>query len=266
MRRHLTTSLLCAASVTSAGAFADTGEPRWPTPFTFELPAAVKADRKWQPGVDFILILNFPNPGGYTMDGRHQEPVPKGKVTVTYYFMYTWAPDLERQILEWSKGEPDVMFMRRPSVGWAHSRLFARMYYALKTLGREDLHFALYDWVWQKDHYPVYHGDPWRPEEAAIDKLNLEFATRNGIDQAEFSKVYRSPEITYAMSVAASQSHDVGSGGNGGSGSIVVNGKYATSVFRVCHRELERGPECPAGTHRVLELVNFLVRSERHAG
>jgi hypothetical protein len=263
--RRIRPGVIVAAAIvgvaTSIPAMSQFSDPK----FDFVLPQP-KPGENWQPGVDYFITADEKNKGGYTPAGAIYQPVKisGGKVVVTYFFQYTWPPDLEKALKAWAETQPYIVFVHRPSVGWIHARTFARMHYALKALGHDDdLHFRMFEWVRGGGRYEIYHGDPLRPDEAAISRLNVEFAKENGIDEATFRRVYDSPEVLYAANLAAAESHAAANGGNPAEGSVLINGKYLTSAARVCHAELMAGKNCPEERERLIRLIAYLATDER---
>lgn len=240
--KFITLALLLLGSVLSPYALcAQTDKPD----AAYPLPALPTTAGIWQPGVDYVVILP-PN----------ETKVAPGKVELLVRFLYTGSVyrEMENQLKNWKK--PDyIEIVHRPAIKWPHARVFAQMFLTLEKLGRaDDLHLKLYDWIWDPKRYPIYHTIN-RPDVEGINRLNIEFAMANGIDEKKFKDVYFSEEIHNKVVSEAVRSHDDGA-------LIVVNGRYGTDSLRAV-RGITDKYGTPESYTRLLQLIEYLAASER---
>ena len=229
---------------------ADVSEP--PAHFHFEmtrpqLPAVVPGADQWQPGLDYAVLI--PPVPTYT---------PPGKVEVLVRHLYTaqlsW--DYERYLEKWERTKPEyIELVRKPAIRYPHARLQARVFFTLQQLGREDLHSRFFEWVLDPRRFPVYH-EVIHPDEASYLKLNLEFATANGVDGRKFADIYSSRDMEEKVINEEIQSYPAGQS------SIVVNGKYGTSLSRLT---FPKGRSDPEDFARLFRLVEYLAAAEAKA-
>jgi thiol:disulfide interchange protein DsbA len=218
-----------------------------PQPEPMRVPPPPKTGERWLPGLHYSVIL-----------GRAKTDVAPGKVEVRELFMYTSPLSYEIQpyLAEWLKHKPEyVQYVRSPSIVFPHARLQARTYFTLEKLGREDLHPALFAWIFEKDHYPVYHTIQ-HPDEPGYLRLNREFAQANKLDADKFVEIYTSKELEDKVIEAEIATHGYLVAGTS---TFVVNGRYSTSVQRVSYPKGNIGAEDYAKLFRLLE---YLARSE----
>jgi protein dithiol oxidoreductase (disulfide-forming) len=205
----------------------------------------------WKPGVHYSILAR---PAVITS-------APAGKVELCELFMYTSpiSADAQPRLEKWLSAHGDrVVYVRRPSIVFRHARLQAQMYDTLRVLGREDLHWQMFAWAQDATHVRIYHGEKaGHPDERAIDKLNSEFARRNGIDSSKFTAVYRSDAIDREVVQQDIETHlyDVF-----GTSTFVVDGKYSTSLQRI-HPESSKPTEHDWG--ELFSLLDFLVDQEK---
>jgi thiol:disulfide interchange protein DsbA len=172
--------------------------------------------------------------------------------------MYTSPLSYEIQpyIKEWLKHKPDsIEYVRSPSIVFPHARLQARMFFTLRELGREDLHGEFFAWVFQNDHYPIYHTIE-HPDEAGYLRLNIEFARANKIDTARFSQIYGSRALDDRVIAAEIATHNYLVSGTS---TFVINGRYSTSVQRLISPRATPNADDYAELFR---LVEYLCASE----
>ncbi len=224
-----------AASQESTGE--DTGEDTRDT--SLERLAAMPADEelpvgRWKPGVNYTPLVP-----------AQPTNVPPGKVEVVEVFWYgcPHCSALEPFIQSWLKNKPDyVQFVRVPVMWGPVHRAHARLFYILQSLGREDLHSKVFDTI-HKDHNMLVSND-----EAATRKMQLDFATANGIKAADFNKAWDSFAVNADLQRAEqlTQRYHVE-----GVPLIVVNGKYTTDVGMA------------GGPGELLKLIDDLAASEK---
>jgi thiol:disulfide interchange protein DsbA len=219
-------------------------------PEPMRVPAPPKTGEQWQAGLHYSVIL-----------GRAKTDLPPGKVEVRELFMYTSPLSYEIQpyLAEWLKHKPEyVQYVRSPSIVFPHARLQARTYFTLEALGRDDLHQALFAWIFQKDHYPIYHTIE-HPDEAGYLRLNREFAQANKLGADRFVSIYTSKEIEDKVIQAEIATHGYLVAGTS---TFVVNGRYSTSVQRVSYPNGNIGAE---DYKRLFSLIEYLAGSEAEA-
>ena len=211
------------------------------------VPAAPKSGEAWQPGLHYSVIL-----------GKAETHVAPGKVEVLELFMYTspLSYEIQAPLQEWLKHKPDyVEYARQPSIVFPHARLQARTFFTLQALGREDLHPALFAWIFEKDHYPIYHTIE-HPDVPGYLRLNLEFAQANKLDKDKFADIYGSKDLDDKVIKAEIATHGYLVAGTS---TFVVNGRYSTSVQRVSYPKGNIGAEDYA---RLFKLIEYLAASE----
>jgi protein dithiol oxidoreductase (disulfide-forming) len=223
-----------------------TKAPRNPTP---EVNAAIQAcDREgWQAGIHYI-VLNPP-----------QDPTtPSGKVELVELFLYS-APmsrHMQPRLQAWLAEHASVQHVRKPAVAFRHALFQAQLYLTLKELRRLDLHDAAFLWIADAAHFKTYHQIE-KPDAAAIGRLNLEFATTNGIDAKRFKEVYDSPKIAHQVFVAELETHGYKVNGTP---TFAINGRFSTSVARLAYPRDRAEPEDFTET---LRLVDCLARADK---
>jgi protein dithiol oxidoreductase (disulfide-forming) len=171
-------------------------------------------------------------PGGKWKAGVNYDPIvpaqptsaPPGKVEVTEVF-WLGCPHcyaLEPYVLKWLKTKPAyIEFVRVPVMWGPVHQAHARLYYTLVALNRADLFEKAFDTI-HKDNNPLVANT----EEATF-KLQLDFATANGIKADDFTKAYRSMSVNTALQRAQelTERYNIT-----GVPTIVVDGKYSTDV------------------------------------
>jgi thiol:disulfide interchange protein DsbA len=194
-------------------------------------------------------------PGGRWKAGVNYQPVvptqptsaPAGQVEVLEVFWYGCGHcyALDPSIARWLTTKPPyIKFVRVPVIwGQGPQRAHARLYYTLEALGKaEALHAAVFDSV-QKGSNLLVDAD-----EARTLQLQLQFATSQGISEADFRREYNGPAVQSALQKADElvRRYNVDSVPR-----IVVNGKYQTDVGMA------------GGAEALLQLVNDLSASEK---
>ena len=211
------------------------------------VPTPPKDGEQWQPGLHYSILI-----------GQAKTDVPLGKIEVRELFMYTSPLSLRMQpyLKQWLKNKPNyVEFVRSPSVVFPHARLQARMYFTLEELGRLDLHDALFAWTFEKEHYPIYHTIS-RPDVPGYFKLNLAFAKTNKLNEVKFCETYESNRVEDKVIEAEIGTHKYLVSGTS---TLVVNGKYSTSVQRLMYAS---GETEDAAYGHLFRLVNYLAAAE----
>lgn len=234
-----------AQSDSASTSVAPSAAPAPPEPM--RVPPPPQSGEGWQPGLHYSVIL-----------GKAATHAPPGKVEVLELFMYTSPLSYEIQgaLGAWRARKPDyIEYRREPSIVFPHARLQARTFFTLQALGREDLHQALFSWIFEKDHYPVYHTIE-HPDVAGYLRLNLEFARAHKLDQDRFAAIYGSKELDDKVIKAEIATHGYLVSGTS---TFVVNGRYSTSVQRVSYPKGNIGPEDYA---RLFQLIEYLAATE----
>jgi thiol:disulfide interchange protein DsbA len=199
--------------------------------------------------------LRVSDPTGW-IAGKHYEDVgklgrayQKGTAIQVVEFFWLGCPHcfaLESHVLQWVKAKPQNVTFRQVSVGWnvpervAHAKLF----FTLEKLGRLDLQRPVFEEIHvNKNRLHVPNDDE------QTKHLLREFAQAHGVEPNVFLKVYSSGEaeayVTQANQLAVSMHVQ-------GVPSVSVNGRYTTDVARA------------GGPQKLFELVDYLVKKERH--
>jgi thiol:disulfide interchange protein DsbA len=211
------------------------------------LPAPAKSGEAWQPGLHYSVIL-----------GKAETHVSPGKVELLELFMYTspLSYEIQPHLQDWLKRKPSyIEYLRQPSIVFPHSRLQARTFFTLQELGREDLHLTMFAWIFEKEHYPIYHTIE-HPDEAGYLRLNMDFARANKLDVDRFAQTYGSTAIADKVIKAEIATHGYLVAGTS---TFVVNGRYSTSVQRVSY---PKGNIEAADYARLFKLLEYLAASE----
>ena len=193
-------------------------------------------------------------PGGRWKAGVNYDPivpaqpttVGAGKVEVVEVF-WLGCPHcyaLEPFVLKWLKTKPAyVTFVRVPVMWGPVHQAHARLFYTLQALGRSDLFEKAFDTI-QRENNPLVANT----EEDTL-KLDVAFATANGISADAFTKAYKSFAVNANLQRAQqlTERYNVT-----GVPMIIVDGKYATDVGKAGSQE------------NLFALVNDLVATEHH--
>jgi thiol:disulfide interchange protein DsbA len=190
----------------------------------------------WHRGRDFDVISYAP-------------PASGGRVEVVEFFWYE-CPHcymLESHLVIWNrKLKPKyVDFVRVPATWSASQQAHARFYYALKELGREDLHNEVFDAIHRMGN-PLYDKD-----ERLSFQRQLEFVRGHGVNSDDFERVYHSPTVDADLRRAAelAERYHVEH-----VPTMIVDGKYTTDLRRARRNEYE-----------LLEIVDALVANEKRS-
>jgi protein dithiol oxidoreductase (disulfide-forming) len=171
-----------------------------------------------------------------------------GKIEVIEAFWYA-CPHcyaLEPYLVTWLRERaPVYVELIRLPVGWRPSqRLYARFYYTLVALGREDLHEAVFEEIHQRGH-PLATEDA---EETR--RLQRDFAVTHGVGAHAFDLAYDSAEVQASLLNSAKLEQilkitEVPT--------IVVAGKYSSNLALA------------GGSQKLLAMVNLLAEREHEA-
>lgn len=208
---------------------------------SLERMAALPADAqlpagRWKPGVNYDPLV----PGQPTS-------VAPGKVEVIE-IMWLGCPHcyaLEPSLKAWLKTKPAyIEFSRVPVIWGAPHRAHARLFYALKALGRPDLIDKAFDTIQQQRNPLIASTD------AETLQTEQAWAAQNGVSAAEFANAYNSMAVSADLGRAEelTQRYRVQS-----VPLIVVNGKYTTDVSKA------------GNPTNLIQLINDLAAAEhRH--
>lgn len=190
---------------------------------------------KWKAGVNYTpLVPAVPT------------TVSPGRVEVVEMFWYA-CPHcyaLEPFIVSWTKNKAEYIdFVRVPVMWGPVHRAHARLFYVLKALGRLDLHQKVFDTVHKEGRMLVSN------DEVSTRKMQLDFATANGIKADDFNKAWDSFSVTADLQRAEQlgQRYQATS-----VPLIIVNGKYVTDV-----------DHSGGNAGELLAIINDLAASEK---
>jgi thiol:disulfide interchange protein DsbA len=193
-------------------------------------------------------------PAGRWVAGQHYRPlspaqptnVSPGKVEVVEVFWYgcshcyAFEPYLEK----WEKTKPAYVELVRVPVMWsATHRAHARLYYTLQALGKADqLHTKVFDEIHKKNNTLLGSSDD------ETQKLQLAFATANGISAQDFTGAYNSFTVQTKLQQAEelTERYKVD-----GVPVVVINGKYVSDVGMAGNQT------------NLISLINDLVAAEK---
>jgi protein dithiol oxidoreductase (disulfide-forming) len=190
---------------------------------------------KWKAGVNYMpLVPAIPT------------SVAADKVEVVEVFWYgcPHCNALEPFITSWLKNKADyIEFVRMPVMWGPVHRAHARLFYVLKALGRLDLHQKVFDTI-HKDGRMLVSND-----EQTTRKMQLDFATANGIKAEDFNKAWDSFTVSSDLQRAEqlTERYQVA-----GVPLIIINGKYTTDVG-----------QAGGNAGELLSLINDLAASEK---
>jgi thiol:disulfide interchange protein DsbA len=201
--------------------------------------AAMPADQqlpsgRWKPGVHYApLVPSQPT------------NVSPGKVEVVEVFWYACPHcyTLEPFVQNWMKNKPEyVEFTRMPVMWGPVHRAHARLFYIFETLNRKDLHGKVFESIHKEQKMLVAN------DEASTRRMQLDFATANGVKADDFNKAWDSFSVNSSLQRAEqlTQRYHVE-----GVPLVVINGKYTTDVGKA------------GGPGPLLSLIDDLAANER---
>jgi protein dithiol oxidoreductase (disulfide-forming) len=177
-------------------------------------------DGEWKPGINYDPLV--------PAQPTSAEP---GKVEVVEVFWlacpHCYA--LEPHIRAWLKNKPAyVSFVRVPVVWGPAHKAHARLFYALESLGRDDLVGKAMDTISQE--HQVLAADT---DEESL-KVQQRWAVQNGVKADDFAKAWNSFTVSSNVLRAEqlTQRYHVT-----GVPFVVVNGKYTTDVAKAGSEE-----------------------------
>jgi len=171
----------------------------------------------WQSGVHYTPVVP-----------AQPTSAPPGQVEVLEFFWYACphCNAIDPLVETWRKSKPAYVSFARVPVTWSDGhRALARLYYTLDSLGKLDaLHTEVFKEI-QVNGDPLVARDP--TNEAETERLQLAFAKKNGISEADFKQAYHSftvdEDLLNADQAVLRYRVD-------GVPTFVVNGKYLADV------------------------------------
>jgi len=189
---------------------------------------ASSASAQWQAGREFKRL-------------DPPRPVATGdRIEVIEFFYYGCPICYETQptLSRWLVTAPEYVAIRRmPALSTESWESFAKLFYALETLGQIGrLHWPIYD---------NFHFDDVRLND---EKVMVEWVARNGVDRGKFLETYGSAEVAAKVAHAREllKAYDVRA-----VPTFIVDGKFLTSA------------RLAGGTTQMIEVVDHLVRLAR---
>jgi len=177
---------------------------------------------------------------GYNVISPAQPTQTGDKIEVLEIFWYACPHcyDFEPYVNEWLENVPeDVTFRRMPGIFRKSWIPHAKAFYTAEKMGILD-----------KIHTPLFHAIHRDKKKLFDDKSIKKFFLKQGVDKAEFTKVYESDEID----TKAKQAYVMGSRYKvTGVPAVIVNGKYMVSGSTAGSFE------------NVLKVIDSLVDKER---
>jgi len=156
-------------------------------------------------------------------------------------FFYYGCPvcyETEPFLSRWLASAPAYVSMRRvPALSSEAWEPFARLYYALETLGQVE-----------RLHWPVYDNFHFEDVKLNDEKVMVDWVARNGVEREKFIETYASASVAGKVAQAREllKSYDVR-----GVPTFVVDGKFLTSA------------RLAGGTEQVVRTLDRLVRLAR---
>jgi len=231
---------LAAAAVTQqegsdAGTTTDRGETQLERiaalPPEGQLPAV-----KWAAGTQYKVVAP-----------AQPTNVAPGKVEIIEFFWYA-CPHcfaIDPVLQTWRKSKAEYIEFVRVPVTWGEvHRAHARLFYTLKSLGKEDaLHAQVFGKIHQ-EHEPLFvPNDP-----LATQRAQLQFAKDNGISEADFMKAFNS----FAVQTSLQEADDlVRRYRIDAVPTFAIAGKYLTDM------------QMAGGERNLLDILNDLAASDK---
>jgi len=162
------------------------------------------------------------------------------RVEVIEFFYYGCPVCYETEpfLSRWLASAPAYVSMRRvPALSSEAWEPFARLYYALETLGQVE-----------RLHWPVYDNFHFEDVKLNDEKVMVDWVARNGVEREKFIETYASASVAGKVAQAREllKSYDVR-----GVPTFVVDGKFLTSA------------RLAGGTEQVVRTLDRLVRLAR---
>lgn len=139
------------------------------------------ADSRWKRGKHYQVV----NPAGPVT-------VPPGKIEVVEVFWYgcPHCYGLEPYLQHWETKKADyIEFIRVPATWGEPHQLHARLFFTLKNLNRMDLHMTAFR------EFQLANNLLLGRTVAETEKVQLDFAKRHGIKEADFKREWHSDTV-----------------------------------------------------------------------
>lgn len=172
------------------------------------------------------------------LDPPHQ--AAEGRIEVIEFFYYGCPVCYETEpfLSRWLGTAPDYVAIRRvPALSSEAWEPFAKLYYALETLGQAG-----------RLHWPVYDGFHFEDLKLNDEKVMVEWVARNGVEREKFVQAYSSRQVADKVAQAREL---LKSYGVRGVPTFIVDGKFLTSA------------RLAGGTEQVVQALDRLVRLAR---
>jgi thiol:disulfide interchange protein DsbA len=200
----------------------------------------------------WLLALHFggaaaqPTPPAPTAGRQYQErpphPVSSGERVEVIEFFYYGCPicyETQPHLSKWlfTRGS-DVVLLRVPAMASASWEPFARTYFTLESMGQIA-----------RLHWPVYDNFHFDGKKLNEERTIVDWVASNGVDGAEFRRVWNSPQTRAKMDRAKQMliAYEVT-----GVPAFVVDGKYLTSS------------RMAGGVRQMVDVLDFLVTRARN--
>lgn len=201
-------SLMAMCLAFCSGPSPDTTVPQYTIQRT-DIPNEVISAKKKNPEPSGALATATSDSSEWKSGARYQylelrparaTHVARGKIEVVEFFWYS-CPHcfaLEPYLAKWAREQREKVEFVRVPIAWDDARRSdARLFYALKALGREDLHQNVFDTI-------HVLGNPLRgPKEEETLALRVKFAESCGISADDFKRAYTSEAVTHEVDNAA---------------------------------------------------------------
>jgi thiol:disulfide interchange protein DsbA len=175
-----------------------------------------------------------------------------GKVEVVELFQYQ-CPHcyrLEPHIERWLATKPaDIQFRRIHGTRMPEFQPYARLFYALQRLGRDDLHEEIFRAVFEGAAALRWTSE-WTDETHALAAITP-FMKQHGIDPVAFTQTYSSDQVIADVQRAKDS---IDAYGVAHTPALIVDGKYRIILTR---------PECDACYEHMVAITNRLVEHEK---
>lgn len=198
--------------------------------------AALPSSNDWKTGTNYDVI----SPAQPTT-------VAPGKVEVLEVF-WLGCPHcyaLEPYIQQWLKNKPSyVEFVRVPVMWGPVHRAHARLYYTLKSLGRDDLVDKVFTYIHDQEDQSGNESILVSTSEDDTFKQQQAWAVQNGVNADAFAKAYNS----FFVSTQLQQADEITSAYQvQGVPYIAIDGKFSTDVGKA------------GSPNKLISLIDFLA-------
>jgi len=163
-----------------------------------------------------------------------------GRIEVIEFFYYGCPVCYETEpfLSRWLGAAPEYVAIRRvPALSSEAWEPFAKLYYALETLGQVE-----------RLHWPVYDNVHFENLQLRDEKVMLDWVARNGIEREKFAQAYASQGVAEKVAQAREALKVYGVRAVP---TFIVDGKFLTSA------------RLAGGTEQVVQVLDHLVRLAR---